>query len=258
MVPAVQVLTLVALLVLWRATGFRTTLQVWLGVVLVALLLDNAITMLEVVRFTVGWYVGRFNALLSALVLLVVYVRHIGVLQDRLAGAAAALAEDKELLERRVAERIHDLVQEVEERQRAVVVAERATAAKTLFFASASHDFRQPFQSLRLYHYLLQQRSGDRESDRLLAGQDAAISAGEELLHSVLAVSSLDAGVTDHKVETVQIEEAGNTAVVAGKWQAMGKDAQGSPAIYKGSVMKVLERQGDTWKTSLHTWNIAQ
>jgi hypothetical protein len=33
---------------------------------------------------------------------------------------------------------------------------------------------------------------------------------------------------------------------------------KGSPAIYKGSVMKVLERQGDTWKTSLHTWNIAQ
>jgi uncharacterized membrane protein len=83
MVPAVQVLTLVALLVLWWATGFRPTLQVWMGVALVALLLDNAITMLEAARFTVGWYVGRFNALLSALVLLVVYVRHIGILQDR-------------------------------------------------------------------------------------------------------------------------------------------------------------------------------
>jgi two-component system, sensor histidine kinase len=206
MVPAVQVLTLVALLVLWRATGFRTTLQVWLGVVLVALLLDNAITMLEVVRFTVGWYVGRFNALLSALVLLVVYIRHIGVLQDRLA-IAAALAEDKELLERRVAERTHDLVQAVEERQRAVVVAERATAAKTLFFTAASHDLRQTFQSLRLYHYLLQQRSKDRESDRLLAGQDAAISAGEELLHSVLAVSFLDAGVVKPDLKPVRLDE---------------------------------------------------
>jgi hypothetical protein len=38
----------------------------------------------------------------------------------------------------------------------------------------------------------------------------------------------------------------------------MGKDSQGKAATFKGSVMKVLERQGDTWKTSLHTWNIAQ
>jgi ketosteroid isomerase-like protein len=45
---------------------------------------------------------------------------------------------------------------------------------------------------------------------------------------------------------------------MAGKWQATGKYKKGSPAIFKGSVMKVLERQGDTWKTSLHTWNIAQ
>ena len=38
----------------------------------------------------------------------------------------------------------------------------------------------------------------------------------------------------------------------------MGKDAQGKAAIFKGNVMKVLERQGDTWKTSLQTWNIAE
>jgi signal transduction histidine kinase/ActR/RegA family two-component response regulator len=198
-------LTLVALLVLWRATAFRTTPQVWMGVAMVALLLDNIVTMLGGARFTVGWYVGHFNALLYVLVLLVVYVRHIGVLQDRLA-TAAALAEDKEYLERRVTERTHDLVQAAEERQRAVV-AERATAAKTLFFASASHDLRQPFQSLRLYHYLLQQQRGDRESDRLLAGLDAAISAGEELLHSVLAVSSLDAGAVKPNLRSVRLDE---------------------------------------------------
>jgi len=70
--------------------------------------------------------------------------------------------------------------------------------------------------------------------------------------------SLIDAGITDHKIETVQVEEAGNTVVVAGKWQATGKDSQGKTATFKGSVMKVLERQGDTWKTSLHIWNIAQ
>jgi uncharacterized protein (TIGR02246 family) len=91
---------------------------------------------------------------------------------------------------------------------------------------------------------------------KLLPPADKIVSGDKEIL--AFWRSLIDAGVTDHKIETVQIEEAGNTAVVAGKWQAMGKDAQGKAAIFKGSVMKVLERQGDTWKTSLHTWNIAQ
>jgi len=91
---------------------------------------------------------------------------------------------------------------------------------------------------------------------KLLPPADKIVSGDKEIL--AFWRSLIDAGVTDHKIETIQIEEAGDTAVMAGKWQAMGKDAQGKAAIFKGSVMKVLERQGDTWKTSLHTWNIAQ
>jgi signal transduction histidine kinase len=154
--PAVQGLTFAALLVLWRATGFRTTLQLWMGVALVALLLDNAITLAGTARFTVGWYCGRLNALLSALVLLVVYVRHIGVLQDRLAGAAAALAEDKELLEWRVADRTADLlavnaqlVAEVRQRERAEAALReantelaRVNAEKDRFIVLVGHDLR--------------------------------------------------------------------------------------------------------------------
>ena len=91
---------------------------------------------------------------------------------------------------------------------------------------------------------------------KLLPPADKIVSGDKEIL--AFWRSLIDAGVTDHKIETLQIEEAGDTAVMAGKWQAMGKDAQGKAAIFKGNVMKVLERQGDTWKTSLHTWNIAQ
>ena len=91
---------------------------------------------------------------------------------------------------------------------------------------------------------------------KLLPPADKIVSGDKEIL--AFWKSLIEPGVTDHKIETVQIEEAGDTAVVAGKWQAMGKDTQGKAAIFKGSVMKVLERQGDTWKTSLHTWNIAQ
>ena len=41
----------------------------------------------------------------------------------------------------------------------------------------------------------------------MLPGQDAAISAGEELLHSVLAVSSLDAGVVKSDLKPARLDE---------------------------------------------------
>lgn len=84
----------------------------------VALLSDNAVTMMGGARFPVGWCVGHLNALLAALVLLVI-VRHLGVFQDRL--TRAAVAEDKDLLERLVADRsMIDLVQAVEDRHWAI------------------------------------------------------------------------------------------------------------------------------------------
>jgi diguanylate cyclase (GGDEF)-like protein len=75
--PAIQALTASALLLLWRVTGFRTTLQVWLGVALFALFCDNFITMLGGDRLSAGWYIGRFNALISAAVMLLVYLAEI-------------------------------------------------------------------------------------------------------------------------------------------------------------------------------------
>lgn len=75
--PAIQALTALALVLLWRVTRFRTTLQVWLGVALFALLCDNLITMLGGDRLSAGWYIGRFNALISAGVILLVYLAEI-------------------------------------------------------------------------------------------------------------------------------------------------------------------------------------
>ncbi len=75
--PAIQLLTASALAALWWKTGMRTVLQIWLGVALFALLCDNAITMLGGARLSVGWYVGRFNALISAVTILLVYLGEI-------------------------------------------------------------------------------------------------------------------------------------------------------------------------------------
>ena len=75
--PAIQLLTASALVLLWTVTRFRTTLQVWLAVALFALLCDNLITMLGGDRLSAGWYVGRFNAVISATVMLLVYLAEI-------------------------------------------------------------------------------------------------------------------------------------------------------------------------------------
>lgn len=75
--PAIELVTAAALLLLWRTTRFRTVLQVWLGVALFALLCDNIITMLGADRLSVGWYVGRLNALVSAIVIMLVYLGEI-------------------------------------------------------------------------------------------------------------------------------------------------------------------------------------
>lgn len=75
--PAIELVTAAAFVLLWRTTKFRTVLQVWLGVALFALLCDNVITMLGGDRLSVGWYVGRFNALISAVVIMMVYLGEI-------------------------------------------------------------------------------------------------------------------------------------------------------------------------------------
>jgi diguanylate cyclase (GGDEF)-like protein len=72
--PAIQALTALALVLLWRVTRFRTALQVWLGVALFALLCDHLITMLGGDRLSAGC---RFNALISAAVILLVYLAEI-------------------------------------------------------------------------------------------------------------------------------------------------------------------------------------
>jgi len=88
--PLIQVIIMLALLMLWRATRFATPMSAWLGVAIVALAFDNAITMAGGARLTVGWYIGRINALVSALVMLVLYLKEV----NRVYLGAAAMASE--------------------------------------------------------------------------------------------------------------------------------------------------------------------
>lgn len=97
--PALQVLLLMSLAILWRASRFRNVLHVWLGITLVALLCDNAITMMGATRLSLGWYAGHFNALISASVMMLVYLNDIKQSYERSVAIADQLATSNARLE---------------------------------------------------------------------------------------------------------------------------------------------------------------
>jgi signal transduction histidine kinase/ActR/RegA family two-component response regulator len=73
--------------------------------------------------------------------------------------------------------------------------ADRASAAKSQFLAAASHDLRQPVQSLFLFLEVLRARMGDHPARPLLDMVQQSLDALKLLLDGLLDVSRLDAGL---------------------------------------------------------------
>ena len=97
--PLIQVVIILALWMLWRAGRFATTMHAWLGVAMVALAFDNAITMAGGTRLSIGWYVGRLNALASAFVMLILYLKEVNRVYLSAAANAQQLSVANALLE---------------------------------------------------------------------------------------------------------------------------------------------------------------
>ena len=85
--------------------------------------------------------------------------------------------------------------------------AECANLAKSHFLAAASHDLRQPFQALRLYLDFLGEQLVDSPKLGVVDKASAALAAGETLLHALLDVSKLDAGMVDVRHQQVAFAE---------------------------------------------------
>ena len=73
--------------------------------------------------------------------------------------------------------------------------AERANIAKSKFLAAASHDLRQPLQSLTLFASALNERIKYPEVSKIVVNIDASVRALEQLFNALLDISRLDAGV---------------------------------------------------------------
>jgi PAS domain S-box-containing protein len=83
--------------------------------------------------------------------------------------------------------------------------AERANLAKSRFLATASHDLRQPLQTLGLLNGALRRMVRDAECLEVLRDQDEAIDAMSRLLNGLLDISKLESGgikaeITDFEI----------------------------------------------------------
>ncbi|CAN7511236.1 MASE4 domain-containing protein [Massilia sp. LjRoot122] len=141
--PLIQAIVMLALFMLWRATRFATPISAWLGVAMFALAIDNAITMAGGARLSIGWYVGRINALVSALVMLALYMKEVNRVYlnaalnaGELAAAKVELEHHQLHLESLVAERTRSL----EEARDALLHAQKLEAVGKLT-GGVAHDF---------------------------------------------------------------------------------------------------------------------
>ena len=72
--------------------------------------------------------------------------------------------------------------------------AESANQAKSRFLAAASHDLRQPFQAMSLFHHILSARLTEPSQREVALKLGEALSAGNTLLNTLLDTSALEAG----------------------------------------------------------------
>ena len=110
-------------------------------------------------------------------------------------------------LERRVKAANAELAQQLEQVQAARVEAERASLAKSQFFAAASHDLRQPLHSLGFFAAALNQHAVSQEARDLVARIGDSIVALESLFNELLDLSKLDAGAIGVHRRNVSLQE---------------------------------------------------
>ena len=114
----------------------------------------------------------------------------LGVLEDGINRMAESLQAHQDELQVRIIHATSDLAAKKEE-------AERANTTKSRFFASASHDLRQPLHALGLFSEALKHRVQSGELQSLAAQISSSISSLETLLNALLDVSRLDAGTIE-------------------------------------------------------------
>lgn len=142
---------------------------------------------------------GYGNAALG--VMWIAVLGYVLLFVDRQARAVAAQIrlryENEQLVE--------ELRRQNELAERARARAEEASRSKSLFFAAANHDLRQPLHSLGLFATALRNGSADDASRRLIDQILQCTESLEQLFDNLLDISRLDAGQVEVKREVVDV-----------------------------------------------------
>ncbi len=85
--------------------------------------------------------------------------------------------------------------------------AELANVAKSRFLAAASHDLRQPLQTLALLNGRLGTIVRDTETKKLITMFDLTLSAMSDMLNTLLDLNQIEAGIVHPKIRRYPINE---------------------------------------------------
>jgi PAS domain S-box-containing protein len=84
--------------------------------------------------------------------------------------------------------------------------ADRANMAKTRFLATASHDLRQPLQTIRLLNAsMLTKTPASTEMHDLMRRQEAAIDSASRMLNSLLDITRLESGAIEPQLAPISL-----------------------------------------------------
>ena len=84
--------------------------------------------------------------------------------------------------------------------------ADRANMAKTRFLAAASHDLRQPLQTIRLLNAsLLTLTPETAEQHELLRRQESAIDSASRMINALLDITRLESGIVEPHLSPINL-----------------------------------------------------
>lgn len=104
-----------------------------------------------------------------------------------------------------VAKRTQELEDKTTLLLEAKIESDRASLAKSKFLAAASHDLRQPVQSLVLFLSVLKAQANTPVVAKAASAMEGALDGLNGLLNSILDISRIDAGVVAPQMHVVDI-----------------------------------------------------
>ncbi|GJE19319.1 hypothetical protein AIGOOFII_4062 [Methylobacterium marchantiae] len=90
-------------------------------------------------------------------------------------------------------------------------------------------------------------------TDAMVIPKGAAVSGAEGIGAFFAGLKAK--GFDDPEIQVKSAQMKGDLLLVTGRWAMNGPGEGGAKKAFEGNWVNVLERQGDGWRTVLHSWN---